>query len=116
MHELGIVTYVADAVQRIADEQKVTGIVSVTLEIGEVSGIIPEYLADCWEYFKKRYPALKDAALKWETEPAVSYCEDCGQSYPTVPAGKTCPNCGSGATYLLRGNGCSIKELSVLEE
>ena len=30
--------------------------------------------------------------------------------------GKICPYCGSEHTWLLRGNGCSIKELTILEE
>ena len=116
MHELGLVTYVADTVQKIAAEQEIPRIDGVTLTIGEVSGLIPEYLADCWNYFRKRYPALTEAELTWQTEDAVSYCDDCKQEFGTVAAGKICPYCGSEHTWLLRGNGCSIKELTILEE
>ena len=49
--------------QKIAAEQEIPRIDGVTLTIGEVSGIIPEYLADCWNYFRKRYPALTEAEL-----------------------------------------------------
>ena len=46
MHELSIVTYVVKQVQEIAKENNLTEIESVTLEFGEVSGIVPEYLED----------------------------------------------------------------------
>lgn len=48
MHELSIVTYVIEQVEKIAKENELTDIQSVTLEFGEVSGIVPEYLSDCW--------------------------------------------------------------------
>lgn len=115
MHELGIVTYVAKSVVKIADEKNIKKIASVTLEIGEVSGIIGEYLVDCWNYFRKRYPVLEETELKYETLSAVTYCEECKKEYATVQYGRICPHCGSGKTFLLTGNECSIKELKIYE-
>ena len=40
MHELSIVTYVIEQVEKIAKENELTDIQSVTLEFGEVSGIV----------------------------------------------------------------------------
>lgn len=116
MHELGIVTYVADAVEEIAKEQQIDQIADVILEIREVSGIVPEYLVDCWNYFKKRYSSLTESELKYEMLPAVTYCEECEAEYPTVQYGKICPYCHSEKTYLLRGRECNIKELVVETE
>ena len=85
---------------------------SVTLEVGEVSGIIPMYLTDCWQWaIKKRIPALQEAELKIETLEAVTYCENCGQTYPTMKYAKICPHCKSDRTYLLTGNEYNIKEI-----
>lgn len=116
MHELGIVTYVAKSVDAIAEENHISNISAVILEIGEVSGIVPEYLVDCWNYFKRQHPVLKESELKYETLEAITYCENCGKEYPTVAYGRTCPYCKSDKTYLLRGRECNIKELIVLEE
>lgn len=115
MHELGIVTYVAKSVTKIAAEKNIDKIAAVTLEIGEVSGIIGEYLVDCWNYFKKRYSPLIESSLQYEILSAVTYCEECKQEYGTVQYGRTCPHCGSERTYLLTGNECTIKELQVYE-
>jgi hypothetical protein len=48
MHELGLVNYAVKEVDKFAKERGVTNIKTVTLEFGEVSGIIPAYLYDYW--------------------------------------------------------------------
>ena len=46
MHELGIIVHVMRTVEEVAAENNLTEIRSVTCEIGEVSGVVPEYMAD----------------------------------------------------------------------
>ena len=93
MHELGTVFYVLDRVEELVKEHELEKVGSVTLEVGEVSGIIPMYLTDCWQWaIKKRIPALQEAELKIETLEAVTYCENCGQTYPTMKYAKICPH------------------------
>ena len=111
MHELSIVTHVAKTLDELAEENQITKIGSVTLEIGEVSGIMTDYFVDCWNYFKVKHPLLKDSELKIETIPAITFCEDCKKEYETVKYGRICPHCGSEHTYLVVGNECNIKEI-----
>ena len=59
MHELSIVTYVIKHVEKLAVEHQLTQIQSVTLEFGEVSGIVPEYLVDCWDWYAKKTPTIQ---------------------------------------------------------
>ena len=116
MHELGIVIHVAKTLDEVAAENKITKIGSVTLEVGEVSGIMTEYFTDCWNFFKKKHPVLYDAELKIEILPAYTFCEDCGKLYGTVKYGRTCPYCGSERTYLKTGNECNIREIEAEAE
>lgn len=81
MHELGIIVNINKTLAEVAADNGVSRISRVTLELGEVSGIVPELL------------------------------EDCGARYETVRFGRQCPQCGSGRTYLLKGNECNIKEI-----
>lgn len=111
MHELGLVTHVVRAVEEIAEENHLSKVASVTLEIGEVSGIVPDYLTDAWAYFRRKTTIMQDASMIIETLPAVTFCEACEQTYPTVEHGKVCPHCGSNSTYLLKGNEFIIKEI-----
>ena len=112
MHELGVVFHVIKEVEKIAAENDVTRVESVTLKIGEVSGIVDALLTDCWDWAVKKTEVLKDAKLLIETIPAVTFCEDCHAEYETVKYGKTCPECGSANTYLLQGNEFLIKEIA----
>ena len=111
MHELGIVSHIIRTLEDVAEENSLSRIRSVTLEVGEVSGIVNEQLLDCWDYFRQKTVLVKDAELKLDIIPAVTYCTACSRTYETVRYGRTCPHCGSGETYLLEGNTCSIKEI-----
>ncbi len=111
MHEMGIIIHLAKTLDKVAEENHVTRIGSVTLSIGEVSGIVTDYFSECWDYFKKKHPLMEDSVLKIETIPAVTHCDACGQNYSTLPHGKTCPHCGSGETWLIQGNECIIKQI-----
>lgn len=111
MHELSIVKHVIKTLREVAEENHVRRIGSVTLEVGEVSGVVIEQLADCWNYFREKDELVKGAPLYVETIEAVTFCASCEKTYETVKFGKTCPYCGSVETYLLKGNEFSIKQI-----
>ena len=72
MHELGVVFHVIKIVEEVATENELTEVESVTLELGEVSGVIESYLQNCWKWaVKKRSEILKDAVLMVETIPEI---------------------------------------------
>ena len=111
MHELGIVFHIIKSVEEIGAQNELTKVASVTLEIGEVSGIVPEYLTDCWKWAVKKSKLLDGSELRVEQIDAVTYCEACGRTYPTVQYAKICPHCGSDKTYLVTGSEVNIKEI-----
>lgn len=112
MHELGVVFRIIDDLTEVGKENEIEKIHSVTIQLGEVSGVVPHLLTDAWKWAAARTELMKDSELIIETLPAVSYCEDCKCEYETVTHGKTCPNCGSVHTYLLKGNEFLIKEIA----
>lgn len=114
MHELSIVTYVIKQVEGIAAENKLSRVNSVTLEFGEVSGIVPQFLVDCWDWYSKKTELFMDSKLLCETIPAVTWCDGCKKSYPTVEHGKICPYCGSEETWLQQGDEVSIKQIEAM--
>ena len=111
MHELGIVFHVIKSVEKVAKENDITEVASVTLELGQVSGVVFSYMEDCWKWAVKKTELLQNAELRMEEIPAVTYCEECGKTYGTVEHGKICPYCKSEKTYLIQGNEANIKEI-----
>ena len=113
MHELGIVFNITKQIDEIAKENKVNSVTSLTIEVGEVSTVVPEYFTDCFDWAKKKTEYLKNCKLNLVVLSALSYCEDCKQTYETVKYGKTCPHCKSEHTYLVSGNEVKMKQIEV---
>ena len=77
MHELGTIYYVIDTVEKLMVENQLSKVGSITLQVGEVSGIIPEYLTEFWEYARAKTEHFKETELKIEKLDAVTFCQDC---------------------------------------
>ena len=114
MHELGIISNIMESVEALGAENSLTKVSSVTLEVGEVSGIVPVFLTDCWKWAVEKSPLLKGSELKIETIEAVTFCNGCQKTYSTLEHKKICPYCQSEDTYLLTGNELNIKEIEAM--
>lgn len=114
MHELGIAFHIISEVDKIAEENNVKEVKSVTLEIGEVSAVVPKYMEDVWNWAcENKSVRMKGCKLIIIILKAISYCEDCKKTYSTLE-GKKCPHCGSDNTYLVEGDKVSIKNIEVI--
>lgn len=114
MHELGIAFHIIKEVDKFAEEKKIDKVRAVTLELGEVSGVVPSYLRDVWVWScENKSTHLKGCELKIMEMKAISYCEDCKETYDTVKTGKKCPHCGGDHTYLVEGDQIEIHSIDV---
>lgn len=104
MHELGIVFHLIKMVDEVGEQNSLTSVSRVTLTLGEVSGVIPDYLADCWKWAAEKDDLVRGSELVVEEAPAVTLCNACGRTYGTVAHGKVCPHCGSPDTVLASGD------------
>ena len=104
MHELGIVFHLIKMVDEVGEQNSLTSVSRVTLTLGEVSGVIPDYLADCWKWAAEKDDLVRGSELVVEDAPAVTLCNACGRTYWTVAHGKICPHCGSPDTVLASGD------------
>ena len=113
MHELGIVVEVVKQIEQLAKENDVEKVTKLTLEVGEVSGVVQEYFEDAFKWFTKKSVYMKECELEYITIQGISYCEDCQKTYPTTQYGKECPYCHSLRTYLVSGQEVKIKDIQV---
>ena len=116
LHELGIVYHIIRDVENVARVNGVSRVSSVTLLLGEVSGVVPDLLLDAWRWAADKKPITQGAELVVEPVEAVTHCEVCGRDYATVEHGKICPHWGSGETYLLQGQEVMIKQIETPDE
>ena len=113
MHELGIVMHVVKQIEELAKKNNVNKVIELTLEVGEVSGVVKEYFVDAFNWAKKRTEYMKDCELNYVTIEGISYCQDCKETFKTTEFGKKCPRCGSERTYLVTGKDVSIRDIKV---
>lgn len=110
MHELSICYNIVETLDDVVKENDLTEVESIVLEIGELSTIVPKYMADC-------FPCAVDgtmyekAKLTIETVPGVGRCKHCGYSYRLLPEKGICPKCGVNDFDLLSGKEFNIKEI-----
>ncbi len=114
MHELGIVVHVIKQIEKIAEENKVQKVVELTLEVGEVSGVVKEYFVDAYNWSIKKTKYMQECKLNFVTIKGITYCENCGKTFETTKYGIECPYCHSSDTYLVTGKEVQIKDIKVI--
>lgn len=113
MHELGILYHVVKTIDEIKVAENLTIIESITLEVGELSGVVPMYLEECWPaaVYKTEYV---DVELIIEEIEGVVNCNACHKNYNLMKANGKCPHCGEERSTLVCGDEFNIKELSAM--
>ena len=109
MHELSIAQGVVDICQMHAEGRRV---LAVTLEIGALSGVVPEALEFCFEA-STRGTLLEGARLDIDRVAATGLCRDCNRTLPIDAYFDPCPICGSSPLELLSGEELRVKDLEV---
>ena len=107
MHELGITRSVVAIVAEHAKGQKV---LSVTLEVGQLSGLLPESIRFCFDVCCKG-TALEGAQLHIIEPAGRGHCSACGAQTPlSAPLGR-CPECGESTLQLVAGTELKIRQM-----
>ncbi len=110
MHELGICDALLKTVDGIVREQELAGVKKVVLEIGMLSGVLPSFMADCWQAVTDATP-YADTVLEIETVRGIARCVDCGAEFPADLTKLVCPSCGGRKLTPLTGRDLTIKEI-----
>lgn len=107
---------VVKQVEKLAKDNNVDKVKSVTIEVGEVSGVVKSYFLDAFNWMCKKTPLMSECELNYIEIQAISYCEDCKKTYPTTKYGRECPYCHSPKTYLVSGRDFMIKDIKVISK
>lgn len=110
MHELGVVMEVVRTVLEVAEQNQVTEIETVVLQIGQLSSCIPHYVQEVWPAAADG-TLLQNTRLEIEVLPANGRCRACGKVFDAVEHKGRCPACQSSDFELLGGREFLIKEI-----
>ncbi len=112
MHELSLMEGVLGIVLEAQQANGFQRVARLVLEVGELSGALPEALAFCFEAVMKGSPA-EGAELELVVVPGLGWCGDCGQDFHLESRIGLCPACGSPPSRITGGLDLQVKALEV---
>ena len=111
MHEMSITQGIIDICQRHAQGRRV---IALDVEIGELSGVVPEAIAFCFEACSQG-TLLEGAHLKIIPIPGRGRCQDCGGDTPLTSLYGACERCGGYGVTIIAGEEMRVREIEVDE-
>jgi hydrogenase nickel incorporation protein HypA/HybF len=115
MHEVSLVSALVDQMQKTADENHLTAIDEVEVEIGCLRQVIPEVFRTAFESVTKGTLA-EGADLKIKEIRAEARCRSCDQVYEPTSDDFTCPSCTRVDVEILKGDSIVLKSISCLKK
>ncbi len=109
VHEMSIMQSIVEICEQHATGRRV---LSVTLEIGRLAGVVPESLEFCFSACAIG-TVLEGAELVIETIPGQGRCYGCRAVFLCSSHYEPCPDCGCYQVELLAGEELRVKELDV---
>ena len=108
MHEFSLTCSIVEMVAQAARERRVR---RVTLEVGELAGVLTEAIVFCFDEVAKG-TSVEGAELEIRRVAAFAKCADCGAEFATSALYTPCA-CGSLNLTRLRGEELEIKSVEL---
>ena len=109
MHELSITRSVVAIVSERAGDQRIT---RVRLDIGRLSGVVPEAIRFCFDICTQGTPA-EGAVLEIVEIPGRGSCNDCKTEIALDALVGRCPACGGAFLTVIAGEELKIREMEL---
>uniref|UniRef100_A0A7C4ATF0 Hydrogenase maturation factor HypA n=1 Tax=Desulfomonile tiedjei TaxID=2358 RepID=A0A7C4ATF0_9BACT len=102
MHEMAIVQSMVDILEEQAKRYGATKIISVSLEFGALTAVVPAAIQFAFEILSKGGLA-EGARLDITIIPIKAVCQECQKEITMEDYDPFCPHCGSPALHILEG-------------
>ncbi len=112
MHEMSLAEGVLQLIEDAAREQRFEKVVTVWLEIGQLSGVEVEAMKFCFDAVTRDSVAA-GARLEIIALPGAGWCMACSQTVAMTEVFGECPRCGGYQMQVTGGTEMRVKELEV---
>lgn len=112
MHELSIVSNLFEILEEKAKEKKAKKITLVKLQVGALSGVVPEFLKTAFDIYKKDTIA-DEAELKIEKISLKVQCQKCLAEMVKNDFVFICDECGSRELKILCGTELLLEKIEM---
>ena len=111
MHEVGIISAMLKTIEKVMEQERLTKVKKIVLQVGELSGVVPHYMQECYPVavHKTRFQGTK---LELDIVPGIVRCLVCTKEFNGLRHDLTCPDCGNrNKLQRLSGQELMIKEI-----
>jgi len=112
VHELSLVASVFDVLEEKAREHGAARVTKVVLDVGIMSGAVPDLLESAFEAYKRGTLAA-GARLEIVVVPVKVRCPDCGGEAVREDADFSCAGCGSRRVEIVEGRELVIEKIEL---
>ena len=112
MHELAITRSLLDLVLAEAAKAEASRIMAITVVLGEMSGVLDEYVKFNFDLLSKDTPA-EGAALSFRNVPKQARCRGCGHLFHPEGIAWVCPGCQSPELEITAGSELYVESIEV---
>jgi hydrogenase nickel incorporation protein HypA/HybF len=114
MHELAIAeALVSGVTDKLGAEPEIERVTRVIVEIGRLSGVVPDAVRFSFEVCAQGTP-LENAALEIVEIEGMGRCRACGAEVAIGGPWAECGRCGDGRVEIVRGQELRIKGIEVI--
>lgn len=111
MHEMSYIMRLAKMAESTAISNKAKSVESVSIQVGEMTGLIPKYLE---RYYQTAVEGtiLEGSKLEIEYLPVMVRCNNCNSTYhPNKENNYLCPTCKQNNSTLINGREFLVKNI-----
>jgi hydrogenase nickel incorporation protein HypA/HybF len=112
VHELSLVASIFDVLEEKAREHGAARVTKVVLEVGRMSGAVPELLESAFDTYKKGTLA-EGARLEIVLVPVKLRCPDCGGEAVREDTDFSCAACGSRRVEIVAGRELVVEKIEL---
>jgi len=112
VHELSLIASVFDVLEEKAREHGASQVTAVRLQVGRMSGVVPELLASAFDIYKKGTLA-EGGRLEIVIVPVKLRCPDCGGASVREDTDFSCAICGSRRVEIVEGRDIVVEKIEL---
>lgn len=114
VHEVSLANGLINELLRLARENRAKKVLSVTMKIGKMSGIVTDSLKFAFDALKTEDALLSGTEMIIREVPVRYECRDCRATFSTENSGfPSCPGCQSFRLLLLTGEEMNIESMEM---
>ena len=116
MHEMSYAVRLVNMAIDTAKENELNNVDTVTVEIGQMTGVLPHLLKEAYTSASKG-TILEGSTLDITMTNVTAHCNDCNTTYePNAVNNYCCPSCNSLNSKIIKGRDVSLISITDYED